>query len=446
MEISEFHGMARFGLGVSPQDAAALKGDVRAWLMAQINAPQTPAAITQMITDAPAYGVMADFIQSRRSKKTETKMAERKELNKEVKDGYMRECQLRFNAQLQSKQPLVERLVMFWSNHFTVSTAKQSVTGLVNHFEATAIRPHVLGKFSDMLLASSRHPAMQMYLDNHKSIGPNSKQGTKREKSYNENLAREILELHTLGVKGGYTQNDVIALAMIITGWSVNVKEKAPPVFEFNPRTHEPGSKTLLGKTYAEAGEAEGRDALLALAQHPSTATHIATKLARHFIADEPPQAVITRLAEVFKSTGGDLKAVTVALINSEEAWTSTLNKFKTPYEFVLSAMRLMGRTEAPDKIANTMEVLNFKVFGAPSPAGYPDVASAWAGSDNVKKQIEWTRQLASKSKVNQNPAQLAENLLGPVMREETRKVISGAETPQDGLAFLLTSPEFMRR
>lgn len=445
MEISEFHAMARFGLGASPQDAKAVRGNPRGWLLDQLKSPQNPAAIQTILQNAEGMKATEDLVAARKSKQKGPN-EQKKDAQKEMRSSYIDECRMRFEAQLQSSQPLIERLVMFWGNHFTVSIAKPVVAGMVNHFEATAIRPHVTGKFSDMLLASSRHPAMLIYLDNAKSSGPHSVFGSRREKSYNENLAREIMELHSLGVDGGYTQADVIGLALIITGWSVGADSAGQLAFAFNKRMHEPGSKTLLGKTYAEAGEEEGRAALLALAHHPATAKHIATKLARHFVSDDPPAAVVTRLADVFMKTGGDLRAVTESLIQSEEAWTSTLNKFKTPYDYAVSAMRMLEIKKAPQKTAAMMSEMNYRIFAAPSPAGYADDSATWSSSGNIIKRIEWARQLAEKISINDNPSKLAEAMLGPVMREETRKVIAGAPSPQDGMAFLLSSPEFMRR
>ena len=191
------------------------------------------------------------------------------------------------------------RLVMFWSNHFCVSANKGPVRGMAGAYEREAIRPHVLGRFVDMLLAVERHPAMLVYLDNHVSIGPNSRAGLNRGLGLNENLAREILELHTLGVGGGYTQEDVTNLARILTGWTVaNLANPVgePGRFFFAPARHEPGAWTVLGKRYGEAGMAAGEAVLRDLARHPATARHIARKLARHFVSAEPPAALVARL------------------------------------------------------------------------------------------------------------------------------------------------------
>ncbi|MBL8157578.1 MAG: DUF1800 domain-containing protein, partial [Anaerolineae bacterium] len=228
--------------------------------------------------------------------------------------------------------PFLERLVWFWSNHFTISVLKQRMIFVAGGYEREAIRPNVLGRFEDLLIATVRHPAMLLYLDNAFSIGPDSPAGRFTGRGLNENHAREILELHTLGVNGGYTQTDVIELARVLTGWSVDRQgTDNDNGFKFFPNRHQPGTKTLLGKTYAEAGEAEGRQALIELARHPSTARHIATKLARHFIADEPPPQAVARLERVFRDTGGDLKAMAIAIVDEPAAWQPSLTKMRTP-------------------------------------------------------------------------------------------------------------------
>ena len=226
----------------------------------------------------------------------------------------------------------------FWSNHFCISADKiQSMSGA---YEREAIRPHVLGRFGDMLQAVESHPAMLFYLDQAASMGPNSIAGINRTRGLNENLAREILELHTLGVRTGYTQDDVIRFANVLTGWTFLPAGDNPEhggEFTFNRRLHEPGPQKVVDKVYEDTGVEQGRAVLRDLAVHPSTATHVATKLVRYFIADEPPPALVERLAQVFRDTGGDLKEVTKALVTSSEAWTLPRTKLKRPSEWVVS-------------------------------------------------------------------------------------------------------------
>ena len=249
------------------------------------------------------------------------------------------EAMARFSAQLKAGSGFVERLVAFWSNHFAVSVAKgQGLRATAGAFEREAIRPHVLGKFSDLLIAVESHPAMIFYLDNQRSIGPGSNAGRFDGKGLNENLAREILELHTLGVDGGYAQPDVTALARIITGWSfaeAGSETGEPGAFLFKANWHEPGVHNLLGKNYPQAGRAQGEAALRDLARHPSTARHIATKLARHFVADAPPPDLVDALAKAFRDSDGDLAVVTAALVTHDRAWSAPPTKIRDPNEFV---------------------------------------------------------------------------------------------------------------
>ena len=242
----------------------------------------------------------------------------------------------------------VERLVVFWSNHFCISANKGELARIwAGSFEREAIRPHVLGRFADMLKAVEQHPAMLFFLDNQQSLGPDSRAGQNRKRGLNENLAREIMELHTLGVGGGYTQDDVTSLARIITGWTFAGRQGqlgTPGSFVFNANAHEPGPQRLLGKIYEDNGVAQGEAALADIARHPSTAKFIATKFARHFVADDPPPALVARLQDVFRKTDGDLKAMAMALVDSDEAWQAPLTKLRSPYEFLVATGRLLAR------------------------------------------------------------------------------------------------------
>jgi uncharacterized protein (DUF1800 family) len=345
---------------------------------------------------------------------------------------------------MRSDQPFIERLVLFWGNHFTVSVQKPVIAALVNRFEVEAIRPHVMGRFADMLKAVARHPAMLLYLDNAQSFGPDSQAGRRRGKGLNENLAREILELHTLGVDGGYTQADVIAFAKILTGWTLQSRDRAS--FAFQPRAHEPGTQRLLGRSYGAGDINDGLRALDDLARHPATAHHIATKLARHFIADEPPADAVAQLAEVFSRTDGDLAAVSRALVMMPASWQQPMAKFKTPYEFAVSALRLTGIEPTPQQAVLGLAALNFRPFGATSPAGFADTTAGWLSADAVLKRIEWARALALRLPPQVDPKALADQAIAPVMREDTRFAIAGAASGHDGVALLLSSPEFQRR
>ena len=304
-----FVALNRFGLGAAYGDLDRVAGDPRGWLTDQLARPAMPPEFRGF---GPGSDHARDLVNA-----IQDKSVLKEQFRKEARALYLKEVGQRTLAAIHSRTPLIERLTHFWSNHFTVSIAgKPVVAVLVGAFEREAIRPHVTGRFHDMLRAVVGHPAMLIYLDNATSVGPNSRGGRARDKGLNENLARELLELHTLGVDGGYTQADVQELAKILTGWSVGrPKSDEAGQFRFHRVIHEPGDKTLLGKRYREAGMAEGEAALADLARHPATARHIATKVARHFIADRPPPAAVDHLARVFRDSDGDLGELTRAVI-----------------------------------------------------------------------------------------------------------------------------------
>jgi uncharacterized protein (DUF1800 family) len=434
-----FQASARFGLGPRGEELREIGTDPKGWLEGQLKSPQIPAALHERHGGAERVGEAVRAIRKRKSGDAEKAV-------KSLKDVYIEQTGARFAAQAQSSQPFVERTLLFWSNHFTVSVQKPIVAGLANAYEVEAIRPHLAGRFEDMLLAVMQHPAMLFYLDNLQSFGPGSRVGRRRGKGLNENLAREILELHTLGVDGGYSQEDVIALAKILTGWTLDRKGREIKIrYRFQPVVHEPGAKTLLGRRFAEVGEEEGIEALRMLARHPATARHIATKLARHYIADDPPELAIERLRVSFLETGGHLPSVMQTLLELDAAW-APLAKLKNPYEFALSAVRLTDIEPSSKQVIAGLEALNFRAFNAPSPAGYADSAEAWASPDALMKRIEWAQRLAQRLPARSDPLALAGRGIGPVMSQSTEQTIARAASAKDGVALLLASPEFQRR
>jgi uncharacterized protein (DUF1800 family) len=289
---------------------------------------------------------------------------------------------------------------------------------------------------------------MGFYLDNVQSIGPNSPFGKRRDKGLNENLGREILELHTLGVDGGYSQADVEALARILTGWTIaRLNDPSPGSFRFVPQIHEPGAKMLLGRSYAEAGVGEGEAALRDLARHPATARHIAVKLARHFISDMPPPPAIDRIAKRYRDTDGDLRQVMEAVIAEPASWQWPFAKVKTPTELVVAACRASGLRDVPaEGLVGSLRVLDQPAFVAPSPAGWPDVATAWISPESVLRRAEWCQTFANRIPDPPDPVELAAATLGDALPEETRQTISRAPDRRMGLALLLASPQFQRR
>ncbi|HKN08368.1 MAG TPA: DUF1800 family protein, partial [Pseudomonadota bacterium] len=361
---------------------------------------------------------------------------------------YLDEARARIHAALEAKIGFVERLVWFWSNHFCVSADKGNVRPICGAYEREAIRAHVLGRFGDMLLAAESHPAMLIYLDNARSIGPGSMAGVRQKRGLNENLAREILELHTLGVRTVYNQEDVTSFAKVITGWTVvgpRQDSARAGEFQFNPRMHEPGAHTLLGKSYPDGGAEQGRAVLAALARHPATAKHVATKLARHFIADDPLEVLVQRLAKRFLDTDGNLKELAKALVTAPEAWDATRVKLKRPSEWIISALRT-GGTPPPDigPVMQAQNLLGEPLWRPSAPKGFADESSPWL--DGLSQRLDIANQLARRMPAEADPRQMFEEALGPIASSETRQAVTRAESRPQALALLFMAPEFQRR
>jgi uncharacterized protein (DUF1800 family) len=345
----------------------------------------------------------------------------------------------------------VERLVVFWSNHFCISAGKGGLARMwAGSFEREAIRPHVLGRFADMLKAVEQHPAMLFFLDNQQSLGPDSRAGINRNRGLNENLAREIMELHTLGVGGGYSQDDVTSLARVITGWTFAGRQGqlgAPGSFVFNANAHEPGAHRVLGKIYNAGGVEQGEAVLADIARHPSTAKFIATKFVRHFVADDPPPALVARLQDVFTRTDGDLKALAVALVDSNEAWAAPISKMRSPYEYLIATARIQARVpEDPGGVLGGLNLLGQPLWSPAGPNGFPDTNAAWAAPEGMKLRLDIASQVASRINNNIDPRQLLELAAADAASEDTRRTIERAESRQQAMAILLMSPEFQRR
>jgi uncharacterized protein (DUF1800 family) len=368
-----------------------------------------------------------------------------------IQKTYRAEALARLQRAVIADCGFVERLVAFWSNHFCISANKGGLARMwAGSFEREAIRPHVLGRFGDMLKAVEQHPAMLFFLDNQQSLGPESRAGQNRKRGLNENLAREIMELHTLGVGGGYSQDDVTSLARIITGWTFAGRQGqlgTPGSFVFNANAHQPGPQLLLGKTYENNGVAQGEAALADIARHPSTAKFIAAKFARHFVADDPPPALVARLQEIFRRTDGDLKALTLALLDSDEAWQAPLTKLRSPYEFLVATGRLLGRIpEDPGRYLGSLNLLGQPLWSPSGPNGFPDTNAAWAAPEGMKLRLDISAQLASRLADSIDPRDLLELVAADAASPETRRTIEHAESRQQALALLLMSPEFQRR
>jgi uncharacterized protein (DUF1800 family) len=458
----------RFGLGARPRELTVIGADGRDWLRAQLStAPLLADAALRPSADILAQGLMLQrqIQAARRGRLANVTASDAataavvQKLPQYLKPIYVSEVTARLGVAVSSERPFTERLVQFWSNHFAVSVDKQYLAGLAGSFEREAIRPHVLGSFNDMLLGVETHPAMLLYLDNQQSVGPHSqvalrlqRRGGLRRIGINENLAREILELHTLGVGGGYTQADVTTFAQVITGWSIGgtggrLAGGGDGKFEFRADLHEPGAKVVLGTRYPDAGFGQGVTVLRDLAHHRSTAHFIATKLARHFIADEPPAPAVERLTRVFMQTGGDLPSVYRALIDSREAWEQPLAKYKTPVDYIISGFRGLGLpVDAGRAPLAPFELLGQRTWQPGSPAGWPDRSADWDGASALMKRIEWADAVGQRLGNRRDAQQLAPELLGANLAETTRTAIAHAATASQAVTLLLSAPEFMRR
>ena len=376
------------------------------------------------------------------------------QIRRGVRQFYLDGVAARTAAAVASDTPFVERLTHFWANHFAVSADKLAVTGLAAAFEFDAIRPHVLGRFHDLLLAVEHHPAMLLYLDQAQSVGPDSRFGQRRmagRAGLNENLAREILELHTLGVRTGYAQGDVTELARALTGWTVaglgrggaRVVPGQPGQAVFAPALHQPGMRQILGRQYPEGGADQSAAVLADMAVHPATAKHIATKLVRHFIADDPPSAAVTRVEKAFLSSRGDLPTVYRALIAAPEAWASGTPKFRTPWEWTVAALRAVTEGRG---LVNLFAQLGQPIWRPGQPIGFDDIAAAWAGPDALMRRVEAAERLVGRLREPPDPRALAARLYPDSLSPATATAIARAESPAQGLALLFVAPEFLRR
>lgn len=365
----------------------------------------------------------------------------------------------------ESPRQLEEVMTEFWANHFNVFEGKEWVRYWVGDYEKNAIRPYALGNFRQLLGAVAHHPAMLYYLDNWLSSGANTPGAKGRFKGLNENYARELMELHTLGVDGGYQQADVISLARILSGWTIDVaamKAGASP-FSFNPRRHDATPKTFLGKPLQTSGEQEGEAALDILANHPSTARFISTQLVQYFVADKPDPALVQKLSQMFLSTHGDIRAVLKALFDSPQFWSRAnyQAQFKTPYQFVVSSLRATATPVVNSKPVNgALGQFGMPLYGWLTPEGYKYSQEAWLNPDALLRRINFAGGLVNgKSPIARaegtpapgnadaqpvDPQQLFRTL-GPAITPAGAAHISAAP-PNLQAGLILGSPDFMKR
>src|SRR5690349_19706832 len=461
----------RFGLGARATDQPL--ADPKRWLLQQLDHfDPRPKALAQVPARTDVVAQLGDYLAAQQmagrakrqlqpaSMSTDAAQQQadpqadslKRYLRQTIREDYLVMNSARLDSALTSESPFVERLVHFWANHFAVSADKLPVIGLAGLLEFEAIRPHVLGKFSDMLLAVEQHPAMLLFLDQAQSVGPNSRAaqfaamrgGQKR--GLNENLAREIMELHTLGVRTGYTQADVTEFARALTGWTVGglaqgpakrlLAGSAPGEFQFAELIHEPGERLIMGRRYRQDGDAQPRAVLMDLASNPATARHLATKLTRHFAGDDPPAAMVDRLASAYLKSGGDLPAVYRAIVQSPEAWSPQPVKFKSPWEWSVSALRAVGQEQIqPQMAAGLLNQLGQPTWRPGSPAGFDDIAASWAAPEALMLRVEAAQRIAERAGSSVDARALAEKLFPGSLSEATRTAVARAESPSEGLA-----------
>lgn len=458
MSLTGAIAVHRFGLGARPGEIETASAQPRTWLMDQLDGPaEQPQSLdgTKLMSGGElAAQLEDDRKQIQKLKQDRADNADAiKAINKSRGEIFGNEMAARFAHGFTTDKPFAERLVWFWSNHFVVSSLNGRAAMFAGAFEREAIRPHINGTFEDMAQAVVHHPAMLLYLDNAESIGPNSPQGLRSRKGLNENLGRELMELYTLGVDGGYTQADVIAMAKLLTGWSLD-NQGGDTGFRFYPQRHEPGAVMLRGKTY------EGYDGAVAavgdLARDPATAKHIARKFAVAFIADDPPKASVARLEKSFRETGGNLKALAETAVSDPAAWKPETGKMRTPVEYVTATYRLLNlprATNDPDAVTKQVRgamgiarLMGQFPLSPPSPKGWPETSDAWSGPDAVLSRVEWAKQIGQRLPKTFDAAAVADAGLGPLLRSETKAAMAQAATPGERVALLLCSPEFQRR
>ena len=491
-EERALHALNRLAYGARPSDVAAIRSEgASAWLerfIAQQLDPRSievPAALQARLETLDTLSLSQSDLLARFRKVVQAATAAQQRAapaadgtaspptddvlanarREFIRPVVLQAAHARLARAIDSPAQLQEVLVEFWFNHFNVFVGKGQVSVLAGAYERDAIRPFVLGRFRDMLGATAKHPAMLLYLDNALSVkagyrapafaqaNPNAT----RLSGLNENYARELMELHTLGVDGGYTQHDVTELARIFTGWTVDQRAARAGIggslFVFDPGRHDNGSKQWLGRRVDGAGQSEGEMALDVLAAHPSTARHIAHKLAQAFVADDPPPTLVQRLSDRFLQTGGDLRAVMQALISADEFWHPEVigAKFKTPYQYLISSLRALGANTPQDVLPLTQVLAQagMPLYGAQTPDGYKNVAGAWMNAEALAQRVQFASTL-SERRARQGArtdadAQRLMDTLGPLLGPATREAVV-AEPPPMRLALLLASPEFMKR
>lgn len=437
--------------GLTPKDRQLFQSkNFSQYLQAQLN-PQSlpyPPTLVQQLQQFPSLTMTPVEIYQRYEPKID---AEKPQAGENKKKILQQAIQAHLLLAIASPRQLEELMVDFWLSHFNVYHDKGALIRMwMGSYEHQAIRPHALGNFRDLLGATARHPAMLVYLDNWLNTAPKSPGARGKFKGLNENYARELMELHTLGVDGGYKQEDVITLAKILTGWGLDESgaKGSKDGFYFYENRHDNSDKVFLGKPIKGGGQQEGEKALDILARHPATARHISYKLAQYFIADQPPEKLVDKLAQKFLQTNGNIREVLKVLLSSPEFANPQYKKFKTPYQYVVSLVRASD-IKNPDleAIATMLKQLGMSVYGCLTPDGYKNTQEAWLNPDAMIRRVSIATEIAQGKLSNNKPvdsSQLAKTL-GESLSAKTKKIIQ-QHPPDLQAALMLGSPEMMYR
>ncbi|MFZ5669972.1 MAG: DUF1800 domain-containing protein [Pseudomonadota bacterium] len=458
--------VTRFGLGARPGELAAVAADPEGWLNGQIrpaggaDQPQAnPETAASRIRDFRVYRQDREaMLRDRAEDEVPPERDPVQIATRLIREGPAVDFLARARLGATTPAGFRERWALFWANHFTVSGVKLITATVVGPFEQEAVRPRVFGRFEDLLLAATAHPAMLLYLDQAQSVGPGSRAAAYLKRrplpgiggGLNENLAREILELHTVGLAAGYSQADVTEFARALTGWSVGGRREIASQqgeYVFRANVHEPGARTVMGRRYPAGGPEQAAAILRDLAAHPATARHLSRKIARHFVADEPPPALVARLESAWIGSGGQLSRVAEALIAAPEAWEPAARKLKTPYEFLISSWRAIGgQPGSIEHIAPVLRGMGQQAFSPPSPKGWSEEAMTWAAPDAIVKRMNWAEGFSAIVAGELDTDAIAAGALGTRLSEPVRLAVKRAESRQEALSVLLMSPEFQRR
>ncbi len=446
------HALNRMSLGIRPGEIEQVESmGLERYIQRQLSPTQEPIPPTLAQRLAQFDTLRMTPVQLQQvygQRKKDATPEERKTYQQGLRKVMQEAVQARLLRATESPHQLEEVMTEFWYNHFNVFANKGQDRLWVGSYEETAIRPHVLDKFRTLLEATARHPAMLLYLDNWQNTAPGSKGARGRFQGLNENYARELMELHTLGVDGGYTQKDVTTLAKILTGWGIRQGKqigKDDSGFYFNANRHDFSDKVFLGRAIKGSGEAEVEEALDMLAKSPVTAKHISYQLAQYFVADQPPMTLVDQLTQRYLKTDGDIRAVLETLFKSPEFWNPRIYsaKFKTPYQYTISAFRATQTDVQNNKLAiTTLQQLGMPLYGCQMPDGYKNTQAAWLNPDSMTRRLSFATTLARSKLLD--AAQLTRTLGNPFSAQTAAAI--AASPPQLQSALILGSPEFMHR